>query len=152
MVNNQKETTCINLWNYFQNVISWVNATFIKKRTKIMKGVQWGFLYNEFKDNSFIPNDIEAELKMLISDEEVTNQKGIYSYILTRNEKFLNIRKFPEQIKLRVYEKQNGKCNMCKNLFNINEMDADHIKKWKDGGKTEEKNCQVLCIPCNRGG
>lgn len=151
MAKNQNEKTALDLWNYYQSIISWVESTFPNKR-KIMKGIQWGELYNDHKDDSLDPKVIEEEIESLIADEDVTNQKGIYQYLLTRNEKYLNIRTFSDKIKLRVYEKQNGKCNRCDKSFDIKEMDGDHIDKWKDGGKTEEKNCQMLCIPCNRSG
>jgi hypothetical protein len=34
--------------------------------------------------------------------------------------------------------------------FEIEEMEADHIKPWSKGGKTISINCQVLCLGCNR--
>ena len=151
MAKNQNEPTAVNLWNYYQNIISWVSSTFPNKR-KIMKGIQWGELYNDYKDNSHDPIKLEEEISLLIQDNDVTNEKGIYHYVLSRNEKYLNIRAFPDDIKQKVYEKQNGTCNKCKKQFDFKEMDGDHIKLWKDGGRTEESNCQMLCIPCNRGG
>ena len=47
-------------------------------------------------------------------------------------------------------EKENGICSNCKNHFNIEEMEADHITPWNDGGKTNSQNCQMLCRECNR--
>ena len=117
-----------------------------------MKGIPWGELFNEHQNTSLDPKTLEEEIKKLIADEDVTNQKGIYQYLLTKKEKYLNIRAFSDQIKLRVYEKQDGKCNRCGEGFDLKQMDGDHIVKWKDGGKTEESNCQMLCVPCNRGG
>jgi hypothetical protein len=152
MSKNQQKPTAVELWNYFQNVISWVEATFPNKIVKLMKGRPWGELYNEFKDAPLDPNKLEKEIKKLIADEDVTNQKGIYQYVLSRKEKFLSIRAFSDQIKLRVYKKQNGKCNKCKKEFDISDMDGDHIKKWTNGGKTLESNCQMLCVSCNRSG
>ena len=150
MALNQNKSTAFDLWNYFQNVISWVNATFINKRIKLMKGRPWGDLYNKYKEQDLNPQKIEHKILDLIQDEEITNQKGIYEFILTKDEKYLNLRKFSEQTKQRVYEIQKGICVHCKVKFELSEMDADHIKKWKDGGKTEETNCQLLCVPCNR--
>jgi 5-methylcytosine-specific restriction endonuclease McrA len=49
-----------------------------------------------------------------------------------------------------MYERQKGKCEKCGKHFEINEMDGDHIKKWKSGGKTELNNCRMLCRNCNR--
>jgi len=151
MAKNQNEPTAVDLWNYYQSVISWVESTFPNKR-KLMKGIPWGELFNEHQNTSLDPKTLEEEIKKLIADEDVTNQKGIYQYLLTKKEKYLNIRAFSDQIKLRVYEKQDSKCNRCGESFDLKQMDGDHIVKWKDGGKTEESNCQMLCVPCNRGG
>jgi len=41
-------------------------------------------------------------------------------------------------------------CQKCKKEINLDEMDADHIKKWKDGGKTVLNNARCLCFSCNR--
>ena len=32
-----------------------------------------------------------------------------------------------------------------KKLFDIDEMEADHITAWSKGGKTVLENCQMLC-------
>ena len=48
MGKHQKDADAKVLWNYFQKVIDWVGATFATKRKKIMKGVPWGVLYNQF--------------------------------------------------------------------------------------------------------
>tara|TARA_A100001015_G_scaffold312327_1_gene417313 strand:- start:124 stop:1197 length:1074 start_codon:yes stop_codon:yes gene_type:complete len=151
MAKNQNKPTAIDLWNYFQAVISWVEATFPNKR-KIMKGLPWGEYYNEYKNLSLDPEKLEIKISSLLQDDDVTNQKGIYAYLLSGKEKHLNIRAFDDKTKQRAYEKQRGICNKCKEHFDMNEMDADHIKLWKDGGKTEDANCQMLCVPCNRGG
>ena len=131
-------------------VIDWIESTFTRKRTKIMKGVDWGILYNAYKDEDIDPVAIESETKQLILDDDVTSQKGIYPYILTRDEKHLNIRAFTDGMKQRVYEKQGGICNICGKPFDISDMEADHITPWSEGGKSQEHNCQMLCRKCNR--
>ena len=55
-----------------------------------------------------------------------------------------------ENMKQKVYEKQNGKCRICNESFDIRDMDADHITPWVEGGKTNEDNCQLLCKDDNR--
>jgi len=66
-------------------------------------------------------------------DEEVQKKAGIYSYLFDDNLSHLNLRQFPEKIKIEVFEKQNGICPQCeiekkaKTKYNIDEMDADHI-------------------------
>jgi len=149
MGQHQKDPTAVALWNYFQSVISWVSATFTKKR-KFMKGVNWGELYNEFKDEVYDPKIIEEKIAKLILDDDVTKKSGIYPYLLTGNKKYLAIRAFSDAMKQKVYEKQKGICVVCKEHFELTQMEADHITPWHEGGKTNESNCQILCRECNR--
>lgn len=149
MAKNQHEPNANELWLYFQGVINWVKAVFPTYR-KEMKGVEWGFLYNKFKDQKFDSKKLEEKIAELMEDEEVTNKKGIYSYVLTGEEKHLNLRGFTDKMKREVYEKQRGICKKCKKPFEIEDMEADHIKPWHEGGKTTEKNCQLLCKDDNR--
>ncbi len=149
MAKHQHDQNAEELWQYFQKVIVWVRATFTTYRRE-MSSVQWGELYNEFKDKDLNSEEIEAEIRNLMMDEDVTKKSGIYSYVLTRNEKFLNIRAFTDKMKREAYERQNGICSFCKERFDISEMEADHVKPWYEGGKTVTENCQMLCQQCNR--
>lgn len=149
MANHQHDPNASALWRYFQDVISWVEATFTNKR-KFMKGVDWGTLYNNYKDKVYDTKAIEKETAKLILDDDVTKKSGIYPYILTRDEKYLSIRAFTDAIKQKVYERQNGICIKCRKHFDISEMEADHITPWHEGGKSIEENCQMLCKDDNR--
>ena len=149
MAKQQNKPTANELWLYFQSVISWVKATFIQYRRE-MKGVDWGVLYAEFKDEEIDSLKLENEIAILMADEDVTKKKGIYAYVLTKKEKHLSIRAFSDNQKREAYEKQKGICVVCKNHFVINEMEADHITPWHDGGKTNVINCQMLCKEDNR--
>lgn len=149
MSNHQHDPNASALWRYFQDVISWVKATFTTYR-KEMKGVEWGFLYNEFKDEVYDTNQLETEIAELMQDEDVSRKQGIYSYVLTRKERFLSIRSFTDKQKREAYESQNGICLKCNNHFQFNEMEADHITPWYEGGKTVADNCQMLCKHDNR--
>ena len=149
MAKHQHDTNADELWNYFQNVIAWVRKTFTNYRHE-MGSVQWGELYNEFKSKKMIANKLESEIIELMQDEDVTKKSGIYPYVLTRQEKYLSIRAFSEKMKREAYERQKGKCVKCKKRFGIEEMEADHIKPWHEGGKTVAKNCQMLCKQDNR--
>lgn len=149
MALHQHDKNANPLWLYFQAVISWVNATFPKYRNE-MKGLPWGTLYNAHKDENLDPATLEAETARLMADDEVTRKKGIYEYLLTRNEKFLSIRSFTDSNKRTLYERQGGVCPSCKNSFEIGQMEADHITPWSQGGKTELDNGQMLCRDCNR--
>jgi len=87
-----------------------------------------------------------------MEDDDIGDKKGIYTYVLTRKEKHLNIRAFSPNQKREAYERQKGICRLCrdKKRWDITEMEADHIKPWHEGGKTDAKNCQMLCKQCNR--
>ena len=125
------------LWVYFKAVINWVEATFYKYRAP-MKGVDWGNLYNAHKSDDLDPDKIEKETVKLILDDDVTKKSGIYPYILTREEKHLNIRSFTPAMKAKAFEKQKGKCKKCKRTCKmISEMHADHVTPWTDGGKNQ---------------
>ena len=150
MSKHQHDQNSAPLWRYFQDVITWVETTFTKKRPKFMRGANWGALYNQHKNGQFNTEEIEKEIAKLILDDDVTKKNGIYSYILTRNEKYLSIRAFSDAIKQKVYEKQKGICIKCKKSFKIEKMEADHATPWHEGGKTTEENCQMLCKECNR--
>lgn len=149
MAKHQHDQNAEELWQYFQDVIALVRKTFTNYRRE-MSSVQWGELYNKFRDKKLNTSKLEVEIKELMMDEDVTKKSGIYPYVLTRNEKFLNIREFTDKQKREAYERQKGICAKCKKPFEIEEMEADHIKPWHEGGKTVSENCQMLCKQDNR--
>ena len=146
---HQHDPNANELWMYFQNVIHWVELTFPNYR-KEMKGIDWGELYEHFKGHLFDTEKLEREIQALMMDDDVSNKKGIYPYVLTREEKNLNIRTFTEIQKRSAYERQGGICKKCGGRFELSEMEADHITPWSLGGKTVPENCQMLCKQCNR--
>lgn len=150
MSKHQHDTNCNELWLYFQAVISWVKATFPTYRGKLMKGLEWGIYYNKYGTNAYDPKKLETRIAELLDDDDVSNQKGIYEYLLDGQEKHLNIRAFSEKMARTAYERQKGICTKCKKHFEIEQMQADHIKPWSKGGKTAAENCQMLCADCNR--
>lgn len=149
MAKHQNDANAAELWLYFQAVINWVTMVFSKYR-KEMKGVEWGFLYNQYGKQPFNPPLIEDEVSRLMQDEDVTNKKGIYSYIFDRNQRHLHIRAFSDRMKREAYERQKGICPMCGEHFDIEQMEGDHITPWSEGGMTVAENCQMLCKSCNR--
>ncbi|MBM2816239.1 MAG: hypothetical protein HW421_3001 [Ignavibacteria bacterium] len=146
---HQHDPNASALWRYFQDVISWVRATFPVYRSE-MKGIDWGKLYNEYKDKVYDTKKLEDEILILIDDDDVQSIKGIYYYIFSREEKHLNLRQFDDKTKRKVYEKQHGICPICNKHYELNEMEADHIIPWHEGGKTVIENCQMLCKFDNR--
>ena len=73
---------------------------------------------------------------------------------------------FDEKTKVAAYEQQTQKakdggvsnCPLCAigenankaRIYQLNEMDADHVTAWSKGGDTALKNCQMLCVTHNR--
>lgn len=149
MSEHQQDPNANELWTHYRNVIEWVKLTFTQYR-KEMKGIDWGKLYDCFHNNMYNTNELEQEIQTLMMDDDVKNKKGIYTYVLTHDEKYLNIRNFSESQKRTAYEKQGGVCPKCNEHFEIKEMHADHITPWSKGGKTISENCQMLCADCNR--
>lgn len=155
MSDHQHDPNANELWNHFRNAIEWVQQTFTTYR-KEMKGIEWGPLYDRFKNELYDTKDLEARVAKLMQDPDVTRRKGIYAYVLTGEEKYLSIRQFDDNQKRAAYERQKGicangaKCITPGQKFELSEMEADHVTPWSKGGKTSAENCQMLCLPCNR--
>ena len=116
MSRNQFASNANELWLFFQSVIQWTMATFQVYR-KEMKSVRWGGLYKQFKDAAFDTAKLEERIKELMADDDVGNKKGIYEYVLTGEERCLNVRAFSETMKRGAYERQSGICPMCGQHF-----------------------------------
>lgn len=151
---HQHDGDCGDLWEYFEAVIGWVKTTFPVLRTKLMKGQPWGEYFNRYGKVAIDPDAIETKISALLRDDEdvgdITNQRGIYEYVLDGDERHLSIRKFSDKMARTAYERQKGVCPVCGKHFAIEEMQADHIVPWSKGGRTVAENCQMLCADCNR--
>ncbi len=145
---HQHDPNANELWLYFQSVINWVQAVFPRYR-KEMKGIEWGYLYNSYRKQNYDSKSLEERIGHLMEDEDVTNKKGIYEYLLSNDERKLNIRAFSDKMKREAYERQKGICAKCSLKFDIDDMQGDHIIPWSKGGKTVSENCQMLCRKCN---
>lgn len=149
MAAHQHDPNANELWMYFRSIIEWVKLTFPNYRRE-MKGVDWGSLYDQFKNEVIDTRALANEVDALMMDDDVTRKRGIYPYVLTRNPRHLNIRAFSDNQKREAYERQKGVCVRCGKQFEISQMEADHITPWHLGGKTHADNCQMLCKQCNR--
>ncbi len=151
MAAHQHDLNAMPLWTYFQTVLNWTVDTFnMKKFRKIMKGLDWAKFYDLYHEEVLDIKAIEAKIIDLIGDDEIQKKQGIIPYVLTGDEHYLDLRAFPDKIKLAVWEKQHHKCALCRKEFDFAFMEGDHITPWREGGRTETKNCQMLCRECNR--
>ena len=156
MANHQHDINANELWLYFSGVIEWVKATFGEKNyRREMLGLDWGRLYDQYHTNAYDTNDLESKIKELMENEEVTDKKGVYEYVLSGESesvaKKLSKRLFSKSDMRTIYERQNGICPICGKWHPIEEMVGDHIIPWWRGGKTTIDNLQMVCKPCNLG-
>lgn len=150
MARHQHDTDADELWQYYQDVIHWIEKLFGRKYKKEMKGVPWGLLYNKHKDTPLTATSIGQQMAKLMADSDVQKKSGIFAYILDGDIHHLGIRTFDANTRREVYERQGGKCAICGKPFDIEVMEADHITPWVEGGRTIASNCQMLCRDCNR--
>ena len=155
------------LKTYFNSVIDWVSNVFIDVESE-MCGLEWGRLYEEYHKKAYNPKKVSSDVHKLFDDPYVKSRKGIFEYILggSKDTKLLDIRVFDDATKKSVYKTQTKKaesknksnCPLCavghdankSKIWQLGEMDADHVTAWSKGGKTDPKNCQMLCKTHNR--
>lgn len=153
MAIHQHDKDANDLWQYFDEVISWAKRLFPKSQKGITDVQEWGLLYNKYHNNSYNSNKLKEEMDKLMMDDDVTKKAGIIPYLLSErsrhDEKHLSIRTFTEAQKRKAYTAQGGKCAICGKPFAYEEMAGDHKVPWSKGGKTIDSNLQMLCITCN---
>ena len=153
--------------NYFNDVINWVSTVFIDVKDE-MQTINWGKMYEMYHKNPYDAQQIHEKVTKLYNDIFVQNKKGIFEYVLggCEDHKLLNVRIFDEPTKRAVYGKQTeearnkgiSNCPLCavgnnsnKNkIWELREMDADHVTAWSKGGSTDISNCEMLCATHNR--
>ena len=155
------------LKNYFDSVIDWAKGVF-GFPYKEMEGLPWGELYEKYHSEPYNTQNVRERIEELLDDEYVKNKKGVFEYVLGREEDktLLNVRIFDEHTKKRKYKEQtdeaeaNGhsNCPLCAignnsnktHIWKLSEMDADHVTAWSRGGETTIENCEMLCKTHNR--
>jgi hypothetical protein len=155
------------LKKYFNSVIDWISTVFVDVESE-MRGLEWGRMYEIYHTKAYDPAKVSAEAQKLYGDPYLKDRKGIFEYILggSKDTKLLNVRVFDDATKKSVFSAQTKKakakgesnCPLCavghvankSKLWNLSEMDADHVTAWTKGGATNIKNCQMLCKTHNR--
>ena len=155
MSRHQHDTLATELTSYFETVIKWAKKTFTTYRRE-MRGLNFGKLYEKYKDAIIDPIELENEIASLMSNEDVQKKSGIFEYVLHPEserpmyENLLSIRIFTDKMKREAYERQGGLCAIDGTPLPIEEMEADHIIPFSKGGKTEASNCQMISRRQNR--
>ena len=167
MSRHRNDNNITELKNYFNSVIDWVCTVFIDVESE-MCGLEWGRLYEAYRNKPYSPQDVSAQVKRLYADPYVKSRKGIFEYILggSTDTKLLDVRVFDDAAKKSTYaaqtaeakEKGVSNCPLCAighdsnkgKIWALSEMDADHVTAWSKGGATDIKNCQMLCKTHNR--
>jgi hypothetical protein len=144
------------LKKYFTSVIDWVSTVFKDVETE-MRGLQWGSFYELYRNQPYNPQKVSVQVKQLYADPYLKKRKGIFEYILggSTDTKLLEVRVFDEATKKSVYAKQTAaaekkntsNCPLCSlghdsnktKIWNLKEMDADHVTAWSKGGATVSK-------------
>ena len=167
MSRHRRDDNITELKQYFNCVIDWITAVFTDVESE-MRGLEWGRLYETYHTKPYNPTEISQKVHELYGDPFVKSRKGIFEYVLggCENKKLLDIRIFDESTKRKVYQQQTDKakaegvsnCPYCaighdqnaRRIWNLAEMDADHVTAWSKGGSTNIENCQMLCKTHNR--
>jgi hypothetical protein len=164
---HRNDTNINELKVYFNAVIDWASTVFTDVLPE-MRGLEWGRLYETYHGQSYHPKAMSDQVQKLAADECVTNGKGIFEYLLggSTDQKLLDVRVFDEKTKRVAYNKQTqdakikgiSNCPLCavganinkSKLYELKEMDADHVSAWSKGGNSSAANCEMLCITHNR--
>ncbi len=69
----------------------------------------------------------------------------------TETKELRNIsRNIPQDIKLKVFRRDNCVCQICEKNVPLDEINYDHIILWAKGGSLDESNIRILCESCNK--
>ena len=63
-----------------------------------MKGVDWAELYDRFHEQTLDLALLEKRISALVMDDEIQRPKGIIPYVLTGNERYLDLRTLPDRV------------------------------------------------------
>lgn len=167
MSKNRENGDISELKKHFDSVIDWVNNLF-DYTGKEMCGQPWGEYYKTYHEKAYDVKALNLRFEQLLGDVYVHDKRGIIEYLLGGEEKqqLLDIRFFGENVKQAVYKsqteeakkKKHSNCPYCvmenganaKKIWDIKDMDADHVTAWSKGGQTNIENCQMLCKTHNR--
>lgn len=148
---------------YFDTVIDWASTTF-PLVDSTMRGLNWGQLYRTYHRTAYNPAYVADRTRALLADSDITKHSAIYEFILggEKDVSLLNIRAFSANDRRTRYQEQTNaakkagtsNCPTCVTdteykhtdyLWDIKDMEGDHVVPWSKGGRTELSNLTMLC-------
>lgn len=167
MSKHRNDNDIYELKDYFDGVINWISGIFTEVHNE-MRGLEWDRMYRKYGGNLYDSEVVAKQVEDLFTSYEVRRKKGIFEYILggSQDTTLLEIRIFePSTIQTayakqtRIAKKKNiSNCPVCAignnanrdRIYRPEEMDADHVTAWSEGGATDISNCEILCKIHNR--
>ena len=158
MAEHQHDTNAEELKSHYKAVIDWIYDVFFHdgepKSWQSVRSQDWGRLYSEYKDKELTEEEkvhISKRTKEIVSYGAAIYQKsdGIYEWVL-RGEKddeinaYLHLRNFTDEDKKARYNAQRGIDPIDGKHYEMDEMDAHHLKSWKNGGDSKYNNLVLL--------
>ena len=170
LAQHRHDTDITGLKTYFTSVIDWVDSVFIRPPDKEMRGLDWGRLYET------VPLDVlqrgrHRRRRRTRSEptRTCTSNKGIYEYLLggktdLQAARRPAVRRQDQGCRIRAADAEgqgHGRAPTARcarsatntnktRIYRLNEMDADHVTAWSNGGSTDLDNCEMLCVTHNR--
>ena len=81
MILHRNDDNINELKTYFNSVIDWASSVFVNIE-KEMRGIEWGELYEKYKNTAYNPAEVAKKVKEFYGDPYVKNRKGVFEYIL----------------------------------------------------------------------
>lgn len=157
------------LKTYFSTVVDWAASRFPGKTRKEMRGLPWGAFYETYGQDSYDGDKTKKRVEELFLEPTIKLKRNICQFILGGEEepRLLDLRLFDDATKLKAYNEQtveaegNGvsNCPVCAlsnkeservKIYDLKQMEADHVTPWSRGGASTPDKCTMLCVRHNR--
>ena len=168
LAQHRQDANIAGLQGYFNSVMAWIDGVFVRSPDPEMRGLEWGRLFEVHHQKGYDPAAMDVRISELRGDLAVHSRKGIYEFLLggETQTQLLNVRLFDDRTKRQAYERQTvaakaagrSNCPLCAvghsanaaKIWDLKDMDADHVAAWSKGGSTDLANCEMLCSSHNR--